>query len=147
MIECPKCKSKNITIVTVTNSEKKTPEIVSMLILFSWIVFIFSIVAVFGLIANSSEAFDKLLDATFFSSYGLELSGSIASDFVFLKIAFSVLKWSFLSSIFLTLVSILSPYRTYSKTKCVCHDCEEIWDYQKKAPAEETENEIETHND
>jgi len=138
MIECPKCKSKNISIVPIIKSEKPNCHGIkgfqTLLITFgAWVLFATVVIWCTGDVSNLGEALKSQFNVAYLINLGSEIAGELMS----LYICLSILKWTIFAIIILGFIRMFLPYSTYSIQTYFCHDCEFQWKKTKNEQEDE----------
>lgn len=152
MIECPKCKSKQISIVSTIHNEPASKYPIHTIQVLCCIVLgitllIFAVTAI-----DDIDAFKQFMGETIDEQYSGSSSGTINeiisggisappkggfSPYEELCIEAWIMRWTFITLIIATFAGSCLPPTTITHEKCICHECEHEWKYKKE---EQTEN-------
>lgn len=135
MIECPQCKSKAVSVVSVVNSKKneKAEGIISTIQAFAAITFVISCFFVLTILLEDAKLLVQVIAGTYEITYAAKDIAKMIGDIIFVKMATS--SFGFLLKIIIgcAIFKLFLPYRTYSYQKCICRACEFQWEYTPPA--------------
>ena len=154
MIECPKCKSKHISVVPMIKNEKDKCEgfrgiqIICITILIITFIF-FAATAIDNSKAFSRFIGDNVTTQTNTSSSTNSSSGTIIggitpptqtglSDYETLCFCAWIMRWTLLTLLLVTFAKAIIPYQPTTEITYICHECEFHW--KKKVNKTEEDN-------
>ncbi len=131
MIDCKKCKSQNISIVSVANSQQNE-KILKILHTIQAVTVAIETVLLFiviGLLIDDEKLFISILTGTYQITNVVSDMAQLAGSVVLIKIVVGAFGGLFKIIVICGIIKIFLPYRTYSYQKCICRACEFQWEY------------------
>ena len=119
MIKCPKCGSEHVSIVTKIESEQTRSYFFEFIFYIFFILTLLGIIVLFIMYNNSKTSFNEI----FLVKNLIQTSENAAFIYFILKIELFFLITTIISGAILKLL----PFKTISKDKCICHQCECKW--------------------
>ena len=154
MIECPKCKSKHISVVPMIKKEKNKSEGFRSIQIICITILIITFIFFAATAIDNSKAFsrfigDNVTTQTNTSSSTNSSSGTISggitpptrtglSDYETLCFCAWIMRWTLLTLLLVTFAKAIVPYRTTKEITYICHECDLHW---HKPSAKNTEYE------
>lgn len=135
MIECSKCKSKAVSVISVVNSTQNEKVITTLTVIQFILGFVGMIVGLFilGLMGENKELFDQITFGIYEIPDAIKNTSEIAGNLIMVKAVNGIFWGSIATMIICGLFKLLLPYRTYSYQKCICRACEFQWEYTPPA--------------
>ena len=152
MIECPKCKSKQISVVSVVKNEPASTYGLHVTQVMCCIILAITLLIFLVTAIDDTKAFDQFMGDTVDEQYIIyssdttneSINGGITappkggfSVYEELCIEAWIMRWTFITLIIATFARACLAPRIVSYEKCICHECEHEWKYKKE---EQTEN-------
>ena len=127
MIKCPHCGSEHVSIISETHSEQTTSKFFKFILNASAMLFVLCICIFFVMTSHFNiEISDILIVNTL-----TEITSDFIITYAFAKISITLIIVALISGTILSLM----PFYTYSKTKCICHECETEWERENNDEA------------
>ena len=159
MIECPKCKEKHISVVSVTKNEQADKSILKQIQLICALFLIVSVVSFINTATARPNKFEDFLESitnissnnnTENSNNNIQSLESINGggtapvnnqSINTLFVCAWFIKWLTITIITVGIIRVVLPKQIYSYEKCICHECEFQWKYTiEKSEPQEQEN-------
>ena len=153
MLECPKCKSKNVSVVPIVKSERNTGEGFKGIQILCIVILILAFIFFVAAALDDTKAFSRFIGDTVStqsnsSSSTNNSSGSInggitaptrggLSDYVTLCLCAWIMRWTLIILLLVTVAKSIIPYRTTTQITFLCHECDLHWKKPKKIEQED----------